>query len=73
MARAHDYWFRRGLLRHAGLMTPDIVADAVVTAVTLPLTHQYEVTAVVPMAPIGDLPVTYEELIASLMRRLASS
>jgi NAD(P)-dependent dehydrogenase (short-subunit alcohol dehydrogenase family) len=73
MARAHDYWFRRGLLRHAGLMTPDIVADAVVAAVTLPLTHQYELAAVVPMAPIGELPMTYEDLIMSLMRRLASA
>jgi NAD(P)-dependent dehydrogenase (short-subunit alcohol dehydrogenase family) len=73
MARAHDVWFRRGLLRHGGLMTPEMVADAVVTAVTLPLTYQYEVMAVGPTAPIGDLPVTYEDLITSLMRHLPQS
>ena len=72
MTRAHDYWFRRGMLRHGGLMTPDIVADAVVTAVTLPLTYQFELAAVVPVAPIGDLPRTYEDLIASLMEHLPS-
>jgi NAD(P)-dependent dehydrogenase (short-subunit alcohol dehydrogenase family) len=72
MARAHDVWFRRGLLRHAGLMTPDVVADAVVTAVTLPLNYQYELSAVVPVAPIGELPRTYDDLIAGLMRHLAS-
>jgi NAD(P)-dependent dehydrogenase (short-subunit alcohol dehydrogenase family) len=73
MARAHDFWFRRGLLRHAGLMTPDVVADAVVAAVTLPLTYQYELAAIVPVAPIGALPTTYEDLITSLMRHLAGS
>jgi NAD(P)-dependent dehydrogenase (short-subunit alcohol dehydrogenase family) len=73
MVRAHDVWFRRGLLRHAGLMTPDIVADAVVSAVTLPLNYQYELAAIVPVAPIGELPRTYEDLIASLIRHLAPS
>jgi hypothetical protein len=41
-------------------MSPGMVADAVVTAVMLPATHQYEVMSVIPTAPIGDLPVTYE-------------
>jgi hypothetical protein len=39
MHAANEYWFRRGLLRHIGVMTPDMVADAVVAAVTLPMTH----------------------------------
>jgi NAD(P)-dependent dehydrogenase (short-subunit alcohol dehydrogenase family) len=73
MARAHNFWFRRGLLRHSGLMTPEMVADAVAAAVTLPLGYQYELMAVVPTAPIGDLPVTYEDLITSLMRHLPPS
>lgn len=73
LAVAHNFWFRRGLLRHARLMTPDMVADAVVTAVTLPLTYQFELTAVVPTAPIGDLPVRYEDLITSLMKYLPQS
>jgi hypothetical protein len=56
-----EYWFRRGLLRHAGLMTPELVADAVVAAVTLPAAYQYETLAVIPTAPIGDLPNTFQE------------
>jgi NAD(P)-dependent dehydrogenase (short-subunit alcohol dehydrogenase family) len=64
-ATAHHWWFRRGLLRHPGLMTPDMVAEAVVTAVTLPSTHQYDVISVMPTAPVGELPVTYEQLLAS--------
>ncbi|MEW6269935.1 MAG: SDR family oxidoreductase [Thermodesulfobacteriota bacterium] len=73
MAAAHQWWFRRGVLRHAGLMTPDVVADAVVAAVTLPMAYQYELTALVPVAPIGELPASYEDLIADLMRHLPSS
>jgi NAD(P)-dependent dehydrogenase (short-subunit alcohol dehydrogenase family) len=61
MAEASDLWFRRGLLRHTGLMTPDLVADAMVTAITLPRTHQYDIVGVTPMAPIGELPRTHEE------------
>ena len=38
-----------------------MVADAIVTAVTLPITYQYEVVAVMPTAPVGDLPQTFEE------------
>jgi hypothetical protein len=46
-------------------MTPDMVAQAVVTAVTVPPTHQYDVISVMPTAPVGELPVTYEQLLAS--------
>jgi NADP-dependent 3-hydroxy acid dehydrogenase YdfG len=63
-----DYWFRRGLLRHTGLMTPDMVADAIVTAVTLPPTHQFETLAVIPSAPIGELPDSYAEWGEAMMR-----
>jgi NAD(P)-dependent dehydrogenase (short-subunit alcohol dehydrogenase family) len=61
MGPASELWFRRGLLRHTGLMDPDMVADAIVTAVTLPMSYQYEVVAVIPTAPVGDLPQTFEE------------
>jgi len=61
MGPATEHWFRRGLLRHTGLMTPDMVADAVASAVTLPTGYQYESLAVVPTAPAGDLPTTFEE------------
>jgi NAD(P)-dependent dehydrogenase (short-subunit alcohol dehydrogenase family) len=67
MGSASELWFRRGLLRHAGLMTPDIVANAIVTAVTLPMTHQYEVMSVIPTAPIGALPVTFEQWATAMM------
>jgi NAD(P)-dependent dehydrogenase (short-subunit alcohol dehydrogenase family) len=73
MSRAHDVWFRRGLLRHGGLMTPDIVADAVVTALTLPMSYQLELAALVPVAPIGELPRTYDDLIVSIMQNLAAT
>jgi len=61
MVPASEVWFRRGLLRHTGLMDPGMVADAIVTAVTLPPSYQYEVVAVMPTAPMGDLPQTFEE------------
>jgi NAD(P)-dependent dehydrogenase (short-subunit alcohol dehydrogenase family) len=61
MAAASELWFRRGLLRHRGLMTPDMVAEAVAAAVTLPPSYQYEVLAVVPTAPVGDLPSTFAD------------
>lgn len=67
MGPASEHWFRRGLLRHAGLMTPDMVADSVAAAVTLPSGYQYETIAVMPMAPIGDLPHTFEEFGAVMM------
>ena len=44
-----------------------MVADAIVTAVTLPTTHQYEVMAVIPTAPIGDLPTTFEQWATTMM------
>lgn len=71
MGPASEFWFRRGLLRHAGLMTPDMVADAIATAVTLPTTHQYEIMSVIPTAPIGALPTTYEEFGAAVLEGLA--
>lgn len=64
MPAANELWFRRGLLRHTGLMTPDMVADAVISAVTLPMTHQLELISLVPAAPIGPLPETFAELTA---------
>lgn len=71
MTAAMDYWFRRGLLRHSGLMDPEMVADAVARAVTLPMTYQYDAFSVTPTAPIGALPATFEEFIAEMMRRMA--
>ncbi len=61
MAAASELWFRRGLLRHRGLMTPEMVAAAVAAAVTVPPGHQYEVLSVVPTAPLGELPRTLAE------------
>jgi len=57
----NDLWFRRGLLRHHGLMTPANVADAMVAMVTLPPSYQYEVVSVMPTAPVGDVPTTLQE------------
>jgi NADP-dependent 3-hydroxy acid dehydrogenase YdfG len=57
----NDLWFRRGLLRHHGLMTPANVADAMVAMVTLPPGYQYEVVSVMPTAPVGDVPTTLQE------------
>jgi NADP-dependent 3-hydroxy acid dehydrogenase YdfG len=73
MQAATDYWFRRGILRHSGLMTPDMVADAVVTAVTLPRGYQYDLMTVIPTAPVGELPGTLEEFGALMMRHMPSS
>jgi NAD(P)-dependent dehydrogenase (short-subunit alcohol dehydrogenase family) len=67
MTDASEYWFRRGLLRHAGLMTPAMVADAVAAAVTLPAEYQYESFAVIPTAPVGDLPKTFDEFGAAMI------
>jgi NAD(P)-dependent dehydrogenase (short-subunit alcohol dehydrogenase family) len=63
----NEYWFRRGLLRHTGFMEPGMVADAIVTAVTLPPTHQYEFMSVIPTAPVGDVPTTFEQWATTLM------
>jgi NAD(P)-dependent dehydrogenase (short-subunit alcohol dehydrogenase family) len=61
---ASDLWFRRGLLRHTGAMTPDVVADAVAHMVTLPAGCQFELLQMVPVAPRGPVPRTMEELAA---------
>jgi NADP-dependent 3-hydroxy acid dehydrogenase YdfG len=58
---ANQQWFRMNLLRHTGLMAPDDVAEAVITLVTLPRGHQYSTMEVMPTAPIGPLPTTFEE------------
>src|SRR5579862_5182895 len=68
----HELWFRRGLLRHSGLMNPDNVADAMVAMVSLPPTYQYEIVSVMPTAPVGDLPTTIEEWQMSIVRLLSS-
>jgi NAD(P)-dependent dehydrogenase (short-subunit alcohol dehydrogenase family) len=65
---ASELWFRRGLLRHTGLMTPDMVADTIVMAITLPMGYQFDTVAPIPMAPIGELPVTYAEWGETMMR-----
>jgi len=69
MAEVTDVWFRRGLLRHAGVMEPGMVADAVAHAVTLPAGYQYESFAVIPTAPVGPLPDTFAELGEQIMRQ----
>ena len=68
---ANERWFRMNLLRHTGFMVPDDVADAVVTAVTVPRGHQYALMEVMPTAPIGPLPPTYEEWGAALAEQFA--
>jgi NAD(P)-dependent dehydrogenase (short-subunit alcohol dehydrogenase family) len=68
---ASQQWFRMNLLRHTGLMVPDDVADAVVTAVTLPRGHQYSVVEVIPAAPMGPLPETFEEWGVGVAENLA--
>jgi NADP-dependent 3-hydroxy acid dehydrogenase YdfG len=73
MQAATDYWFRRGILRHGGVMTPDMVAEAVAAAVTLPMGYQYDLMSVIPTAPIGELPGTLDELGALMMRHMPSS
>ncbi len=52
-------------------MVPEMVADAVAAAVTLPMTYQYDSFSVMPTAPIGALPATFEELVQEMMRRMA--
>ncbi len=58
---AFELWFRRGLLRHHGLMTPQIVADALTSMVSLPEGVQFELLHLVPVAPTAPLPATFEE------------
>jgi NAD(P)-dependent dehydrogenase (short-subunit alcohol dehydrogenase family) len=69
MMPANQLWFRRGLLRHTGLLTPDVVAEAIVRAVMLPPGAQYELV-VQPTAPAGEVPTTFDEWIAAMMRHL---
>jgi NADP-dependent 3-hydroxy acid dehydrogenase YdfG len=68
---ANQQWFRMNLLRHTGLMKPDDVAEAVVALVTLPRGHQYSFLEVMPTAPIGALPTTFEEWGLGVVERLA--
>ncbi len=63
---ANERWFRMNLLRHTGFMYPEQVADAVVAAVTLPRGHQYSLMEVMPTAPIGPLPPTFDAWGAAL-------
>ncbi len=49
------------LLRNTGFMVPDDVADAVVEAVTMQRGHHYSFLEVMPTAPMGPLPATYDE------------
>ncbi|GAA3204271.1 SDR family oxidoreductase [Actinocorallia longicatena] len=69
MMESSRLWFRQALVRHAGLLVPDEVADAVVTAVTLPPGVQYETLVVAPSAPPEDLPVDFEKFIESMILR----
>lgn len=68
MGDVMDVWFRRGLLRHTGTMTPGMVADAVAHAVTLPAGYQYESFSVIPTAPAGPLPTTFAEYGEQMMQ-----
>ncbi|ADP81423.1 SDR family oxidoreductase [Pseudofrankia inefficax] len=70
---AFELWFRRGLLRHGGTMTPDMVADAMVAAISLPRGYQYENLTVIPTAPRGELPRTFEAWGADVMSRYGAS
>jgi NADP-dependent 3-hydroxy acid dehydrogenase YdfG len=62
-----ELWFRRGLLRHHGTTTPEDVAEAMVTMVSLPPSHQYDVLSVGPTAPVGEMPPTLEAWQQSFM------
>src|SRR5262249_49931407 len=64
----HDLWFRRGLLRHNGLMTPDNVVDGMVAMVDLPAAYQYDVVSVMPTAPVGAVPATTAEWQDGMLR-----
>ena len=68
----HDLWFRRGLLRHQGLMAPGNVADAMISMVQLPPSHQYEIVSLVPTAPVGEIPTTMEEWQEGMLRLFSS-
>jgi NAD(P)-dependent dehydrogenase (short-subunit alcohol dehydrogenase family) len=51
-ATVSDYWAKLGLVRHAGLMTPELVAQAVLVAVTAPRGLQLDRISVNPEAPV---------------------
>jgi NADP-dependent 3-hydroxy acid dehydrogenase YdfG len=48
------YWPRFGLQRHAGVLEPDAIARAVVTAVTAPPGVVIDTIEVQPESPVGD-------------------
>jgi NADP-dependent 3-hydroxy acid dehydrogenase YdfG len=48
------YWPRFGLQRHGGILEPEAVARAVVTAVTAPPGVLMDTIEVQPEAPLGD-------------------
>jgi NADP-dependent 3-hydroxy acid dehydrogenase YdfG len=68
----HELWFRRGLLRHSGAMTPDDVAEAMVAMVSLPPTFQYDVLSVGPTAPVGAMPTSLEEWQEGFLKLLST-
>ena len=49
-----SYWPRFGLQRHGGLLEPEAIARAVVTAVTAPPGVVVDTVEVQPEAPVGD-------------------
>jgi NADP-dependent 3-hydroxy acid dehydrogenase YdfG len=69
MMVSNRLWFRHALVRHTGLMTPDLVADAVAAAVTLPASVQYETLVLSPSAPLEELPTDFEKFIEGMIRR----
>jgi NADP-dependent 3-hydroxy acid dehydrogenase YdfG len=50
-----SYWPRFGLQRHAGILEPEAIARAVVTAVTAPPGVLVDTIEVQPEAPMGDV------------------
>jgi NADP-dependent 3-hydroxy acid dehydrogenase YdfG len=69
MMASNRLWFRHALLRHTELMTPDLIADAVAAAVTLPTSAQYETLVLSPAAPAEELPGDFEKFIEDMIRR----
>ena len=57
---------------HLGHAYTSMVADAVVAMVSLPSALQYDVVSVVPVAPVGDLPRTHDELVAGFAKYFRS-
>jgi hypothetical protein len=60
-AVASERRFRQGLLRHTGLLTPEVVAEAITTAVALPGSCQFETLAMIPTAPKGEAPTGFSD------------